>query len=82
MVLPWFAVKFRKSEEIFLAVNIDYDFTFEIIILDHPLVKNIEETNPPQSNTDMSCSIPLVVFDFDHTLVGECLEEIMIIGGW
>ena len=81
MVLIWFAVTFQKSEEIFLAVDIDYSLTFEIIILDHPLLKNIEETDPPQSNTDMSCSIPLVVFDFDHTLVGECLEEIRIIGG-
>ena len=26
----------------------------------------------------MSCSIPLVVFDFDHTLVGEYLEETCI----
>jgi len=58
-------------------VNIDYDFTFKIIILDHPLVKNIEETNPPQSNTDMSCSIPLVVFDFDHTLV-DCNTDVEI----
>ena len=81
MVPIWFNVNFQKFEEIFLAFDTDDDFSFEIIILDHPLLKNIEETDPPQSNTDMSCSIPLVVFDFDHTLVGECLEEIMIIGG-
>ena len=81
MVLIWFAVKFQKSKEILLAVDIDYDLTFEISILDHPLVKNIEEIDPPLSKTNMSCSFPLVVFDFDHTLVGECLEEIMIIGG-
>ena len=81
MVLIWFAVTFQKSEKIFLAVDIDYSLTFEIVIIDHILVKIIEETDPPQSNTDMSSSIPLVVFDFDHTLVGEYLEEIRIIGG-